>query len=86
MPVYSFEHKDSGECYELTLTYDEMLKHLEENPQVFQTFRMNIVDPVGAGITKPPSDFQKYVLGRVKEANPGSEAVANKRWSIPKEV
>jgi hypothetical protein len=29
-----------------------------------------IGDPVRLGITKVPSDFQKYVLGRIKEAHP----------------
>jgi hypothetical protein len=47
---------------------------------------MNLVDPVGIGISKPPADFQKYVLGKVKAANPHSTAVASKRWSIPKEI
>jgi hypothetical protein len=47
---------------------------------------MNIVDPVGIGVSKPPADFQKYVLGKVKEANPHADAVASKRWNIPREV
>jgi hypothetical protein len=39
------------------------------------------------GITKPPSDFQKYVLGRIKETAPGAKKdVLEKRWHIPKEV
>jgi hypothetical protein len=29
-----------------------------------------IGDPVRLGITKAPADFQKYVLGRIKEAHP----------------
>jgi hypothetical protein len=86
MPIYSFKIKDTGKEYEMTLSYDEMIKHLEDNPEVNQTFRMNLVDPVGIGITKPPSDFQKYVLGKVKATTPGASAVANKRWNIPKEI
>jgi len=86
MPVYTFEKIDSEEQYDLTLTYDEMVKYLEDNAQVRQVFRMNLVDPVGIGISKPPADFQKYVLGKVKAANPQSTAVASKRWSIPKEI
>jgi hypothetical protein len=84
MPHYTFE-KDS-EQYDMELTYDEMLKYLEENPDVSQVFRMNLVDPVGIGVSKPPSEFQKHVLGKIKAANPHSEAVASKRWSIPKEL
>jgi hypothetical protein len=86
MPVYSFVNKDSGEEYELTLTYDEMKKHLEDHPEVNQTFRMNLVDPVGIGVSKPPSDFQKYVIGKVKEAPGAHNPAIEKRWHIPKEV
>jgi hypothetical protein len=85
MPVYSFEDKDSGDEFELTMSYDEMLKFLEDNPQVNQTFRMNIGDPIRMGVTKPPSDFSKYVLGKVKETNPLGKAV-ERRYTIPKEI
>lgn len=86
MPVYTFEDINTGEVVEYLITFDEMEQYLKENPDKRQVFRMNIVDPVGAGITKPPADFQKYVLGKVKAANPHSDAVASKRWGIPKEV
>jgi hypothetical protein len=86
MPVYSFQNKQTGEEYELTMSYDDLEKYLQENPEVNQTFRMNLVDPVGIGVTKPPVDFQKHVLGRIKSSVPNAEAVANKRWDIPREV
>jgi hypothetical protein len=50
------------------MTYDQLKAFLEANPKFNQTFRMNVVDPVGIGVTKPPSDFQKYVLGKVAAA------------------
>jgi hypothetical protein len=87
MPVYTFENNKTNEEFDLTLSYDEMLKFIEDNPHVNQVFRMNIVDPVGAGITKPPSDFSKYVLGKVKATAPGvNKAAIEKRWQIPKEI
>lgn len=86
MPIYSFCDKETEEEFELTMTYEEMIQFLENNPQLYQTFRMNVVDPVGIGITKPPSDFQKFVLGRVKDSVPQTDAVASKRWTIPKEI
>lgn len=86
MPVYSFENPKTGDEYELTMSYDELEAYLKKHPEVNQTFRMNLVDPVGIGISKPPVDFQKHVLGRIKAANPHSEAVASKRWGIPKEI
>jgi hypothetical protein len=87
MPVYKFENNKTNEEFDLTLSYEEMLKFIEDNPHVNQVFRMNIVDPVGAGITKPPSDFSKYVLGKVKATAPGvNKAAIEKRWQIPKEI
>jgi len=86
MPRYTFENTKTGEQYELTLSYDDMIKYLENNKNVNQIFKMNIVDPAGIGVSKPPSDFQKYVLGKVKAANPHADAVASKRWDIPKEI
>ena len=87
MPIYSFEDTETGEEFELEMTYDQLKVFLEANPRFNQTFRMNLVDPVGIGVTKPPSDFQKYVLGRVKETVPGANKnTLEKRWHIPKEV
>jgi hypothetical protein len=41
-------------------------------------------DPVTLGITKPPSDFQKYVLGKIKSKYKNS--TLEKTHAIPKEV
>lgn len=85
--IYSFIDTETEEEFELEMSYDELKGFLEAHPNLNQTFRMNIVDPVGAGISKPPSDFQKYVLGRVKETTPGAnKATLEKRWHIPREV
>lgn len=88
MPVYSFENAKTGEEYELTMSMSELDKYLKENKDVQQIFtRMNLVDPVGIGVSRPPSDFQKYVLGRVKETAPGvNKGAIEKRWHIPKEI
>lgn len=83
--IYSFIDTETEEEFELEMTYDQLKAFLEFNPRFNQTFRMNIVDPVGAGITKPPSDFQKYVLGKVAAA-PGAESNAiNRRWGHKRE-
>jgi len=87
MPVYSFHDTETDDEFELTMSYDELKQFLVDNPKVNQTFRMNLVDPVGIGVTKPPSDFQKYVLGRVRDTVPGANKSAiEKRWHIPKEI
>lgn len=83
--IYSFEDTETGEEFELQMSYDELKQFLADNPKVNQTFRMNLVDPVGIGVTKPPSDFSKYVLGRVKEAHPLGKAI-ERRYTIPKEL
>jgi hypothetical protein len=83
---YTFEDRDTQDQFELDMTYDELMLFLEDNKQLYQIFRMNIVDPVGIGVTRPPSDFQKYVLGKVKTV-PGAQAdVIEKRWQIKKEI
>ena len=85
--IYSFEDTETGEEFELSMTYDQLKEFLVDFPNLNQTFRMNLGDPVGLGITKPPSDFSKYVLGRIKETAPGAKKdVIEKRWHIPKEV
>lgn len=86
MPQYTFENTETNETYDMSMSYDDMIQYLKDNPKINQVFKMNLVDPVGIGVSKPPSDFQKYVLGKVKAANPHSEAIASKRWDIPKEV
>jgi hypothetical protein len=86
MPVYSFVNKETGEEYETTLAYDELNHYLQDHPEVNQTFRVNVVDPVGIGITKPPSDFMKNVIGKVKEIPGANKSAVEKRWAIPKEL
>ena len=83
--VYSFEDTETGEEFELQMSYEELKEFLANNPKVNQTFRMNVVDPIRMGVTRPPSDFSKYVLGRVKESHPLGGAV-ERRYTIPKEI
>jgi hypothetical protein len=83
--IYSFEDNDTSEEFTLEMTYDELKEFLKSNPNVSQTFVMNLGDPIRMGVTKPPSDFSKYVLGKVKETNPLGGAV-ERRYTIPKEI
>jgi len=86
MPVYAFEDKDTQEQFEITMSYDDLEPFLKDNPQLNQVFKMNIVDPVGIGVTKPPADFQKYVLSRAKNMPGANKDVIEKRWQLAKEV
>ena len=77
----------SGEEKIVNMTMAEHDTYLDDKPDWEQMIiAANFVDPVSIGVTKPPADFQKYVLGRVKAAVPHADAVASKRWDIPKEI
>jgi hypothetical protein len=48
--------------------------------------KMTTADPwLLDGVKKPPSDFSKYVLGKVKHGVPGAE-IERGRFHVPKEV
>ncbi len=83
--IYSFIDTETEEEFELEMTYDQLKAFIESNPKFNQTFRMNLGDPIRMGVTKPPSDFSKYVLGKVKETHPLGSAV-ERRYTIPKEL
>lgn len=86
MAVYTFRNKKTGEEYDITMPMSEIVEFEKKNIHLERIYsKMNIVDPVGIGITRPPSDFSKYVLGKVKAANPHTE-IGNRRWDIKKEV
>lgn len=86
MPTYTFRDKATDEEFDIFLSMSELDRYIEENTHLQQVpTAPAIVDPVNIGVKKPPADFQKYVLGRIKEKTPGASAVANKRWDIPKE-
>ena len=86
MPNYSFKNKSTNEEFVLFMKISEREKYLEDNPHIEQILTISqIVDPVGIGIVKPPSEFQTMVLGRVKERTPGATEVGNRRWVLPRE-
>ena len=87
MPNYTWMNKETGEEFTNTMTIAERDEYEKNNPQLQQVIRnFTMVDPANIGVTKPPADFQKYVLGRIKSAVPEASAVASKRWDIPKEI
>ena len=87
MPYYTFRNKTTDEEVTVSMTMAEHDTYLDDKLDWEQVVTVpNFVDPVSIGVTKPPSDFQKYVLGRVKASVPQADAVASKRWDIPKEI
>lgn len=86
MAVYTFRNKKTGEEFDVSMPMAEISDFEEKNKNLERVYsKMNIVDPVGIGVTRPPSDFSKYVLGKVKAANPHTE-IGKGRWDIKKEV
>lgn len=84
MPTYQFKNKTTGEEFEDFMSISAKERYLEENTDIEQMLTsLNLVDPVGIGVTRPPSDFSKYVLGRIKETAPGP--ALEKRWTIQRE-
>jgi formylmethanofuran dehydrogenase subunit A len=85
MPSYNFRNKITGEEWSDFMSISEKEEYLEKNPDITQQLtQINIGDAVRMGFEKPPSDFSKYVLGRVKEKNPLGN-VERKFGNIPRE-
>lgn len=88
MPIYEFRNKKNGKTFEESMSISAKEEYLKNNPnieQIFSTFNMG--DPVKLGITRPPADFQKYVLGKVKEKTSKRLGKAiERRYTIPKEI
>lgn len=86
MPSYSYRDKNTNEEFTVSMSMAEMEKYETDNPHLERVYNtVNIVDPAGIGVSKPPSDFSKHVLGKIKANNPKSE-IGNARWGIPKEI
>jgi len=87
MPNYSYRLKSTGEIIDYSMSIAEMeefeKRFAETHERVFH--RVNVVDPAGIGVAKPPADFSKHVLGRIKAGNHKSE-IGNGRWKVPKEI
>lgn len=86
MPTYSYLNKNTNEEVDISMSISEMEKFESINPHMERVYnKVGIVDPVGMGITKPPADFSKYVLGKVKAANPHTR-IGSGRWDVKKEI
>lgn len=86
MPTYSYINTETKEEFELSMTISEMEKYENDNPSIQRVYqKIGVVDPVNIGVTRPPSDFQRNILGRIKAAVPESSAIASRRWGIPRE-
>lgn len=84
MPFYTFENINTGEEQTLEMTISEMEQFKVEHPELIQILAPNgTVDPILLGITKPPSDFQKHVLGKIKRESGRDNTIGRGRWEVP---
>lgn len=87
MPIYTFRNKTTGEEFTEMFSIASMETYLQENPHIEQVITgLHIADSVSIGVTRPPTDFQKHVLGRVKAMPGANKSAIENRWTIPKEV
>lgn len=85
MPTYDFLNEETGEIFEMQMSIAEMEKYLKKNKHIKHSItRVTLGDSVRLGITKPPADFQKGVIGRMKEQVPGNN-LGKSKFNIPRE-
>jgi len=85
MPTYDFINEETGETFEMQMSIADMEKYLKKNKHIKQAVtRMTLGDSVRLGITKPPADFQKGVIGRMKEKVHGNN-LKNSKFNVPRE-
>jgi hypothetical protein len=87
MPIYNFQDTKTKKKFTDMMSISELDSFLSKNPHIVQLppDSLNIGDSIKLGITKPPSDFSKYVLGKIKARHPKG-SVENKFGSIAREV
>jgi hypothetical protein len=88
VPTYHFANPETGEEFSIFMKIAELDEYNAANPHLRQIpTAPSIVDPVNTGITKPPSDFMKGVIGRIRDSAPGAnKAAMERRWTVPKEI
>jgi len=89
MPIYTFEHKKTGDQQTLEMKIAERETWLDENPEWFQCLNtMHTGDPLKLGVSKNPRllEFQKYVLPGIKKASGRDNNIGNGRWDLRREV
>lgn len=85
MPTYTFRNTETGEIFEHVMKISEYDDYMKSNPSIerYHEAPATLVDPANIGVLKPPSDFQKHVIGNIQRRNPGR--AQSKKFGIPKE-
>lgn len=88
MPIYTLKNKDTGEIFEKRLSIVDYNEYLKDNPTIerYYTSMPNVADSTRLmDGQKPPADFQKYVIGRMKASIP-QNTLADRKYSVPTEI
>lgn len=87
MPIYSLKNKKTGEIFEKIMKISDYERYLQENQHIERYFDTAPIygDPIRLSIRKPPADFQKNVVGRIKASVPGN-TLHDRKFQIPKEL
>lgn len=86
MPSYTFRNTKTEEVFTESMKIAEMEDYLQKNPHIVHVFgQINVVDPIGIGVKRPPEDFQKGILGKIKEIPGIEKSTIEKRWNISRE-
>jgi len=84
MPRYTFED-ENGEQSIVEMKMAELDDFKEKNPNLHQVFTSpQTVDPILLGRERPPADFQKYVIDKIKAKTPG-HSMDSTRWPTSRE-
>jgi len=88
MPIYQFRNKNTNEIIEKMMKIAELNTFKSENPDLEILIGSSIVaDPtrlMDGAFLKGDATFQKYIIGRMKEAIPGN-TLSDRKFQIPKE-
>jgi hypothetical protein len=86
MPIYSLKNKETQEIFEKIMKISDYELYMKENPNIERYYDTAPLfgDPIRLGIKKPPSDFQKNVIGRMKASIP-QNTLHDRKFQIPRE-
>ncbi len=89
MPIYPLKNTETGEIFEKIMKIAEYEEYVKDNPHIQRYYdsecsKTSFGDPVRLGIKKPPADFMKGVIGRMKESIPGN-TLHDRKFTIPRE-
>ena len=88
MNIYTFRNTKTDELLTFHMSYEQYLEFIKNKKKyLVQEFHINTGDSILLGVTRPPSDFQKYVVDRIKHSVPGANRkTMEKRWHTTKEI